>query len=311
MGRQGLQRPRYGTDEELKMTIAIRKGKYITRNLEELFEELAFIPGKKVFVKPNLCGRRPILPGENTSIEVMDALVDVLTAFGSEITIGHGALLAGAGTDVPYEVTLSDSGFDKYRQRSNVDIVNLDELERVNIEVKNMSFHIPACLAKHEAGTYLNLAKIKTHMETTLSLSLKNQMGLVSMADRVTMHRTDLERSIAFLGSIVRPDLSILEGYPAMEGNGPHHGRPRNLEYLIAGTDMVELDSLTGWLLGYKVDEISHISYAKSAGIGSLFNTVVLGGVRNLWFMDTKKQSRFIVWGSGYSSIPHTVVPGA
>jgi hypothetical protein len=51
-------------------------------NIKRIFTELNFYPGQTIFVKPNLCGRVPILAGENTSLKVMDALIDVLSDFG-------------------------------------------------------------------------------------------------------------------------------------------------------------------------------------------------------------------------------------
>ena len=112
----------------------------------------------------------------------------------------------------------------------------------------SIKFSIPKILKTVDA--YINLVKIKTHMETTVTFSLKNQMGLVSIGDRINMHRTGLERLIAHLGKSIKPTFSIVDGIIAMEGNGPHHGQSRILDLIIAGNDMVELDSVVSFNRG-------------------------------------------------------------
>jgi uncharacterized protein (DUF362 family) len=247
--------------------ISIRRGKDIRKNLEAVMAELNFKPGRKVYIKPNLCGRQPVLPGENTSVAVMDALVAILRERGCEVIIGHGALLG----DTPYEYTLKAAGFDRYASLPGVRVINLDDLDRTAVEIDDMTFHLPLPFLRQEVDAYVNLAKIKTHMEATISLSLKNQMGLCSKDDRVMMHRINLDKLIASLGAIVRPTLNILEGYPAMENNGPHHGTPVDLDLIAAGSDMVELDSFVSRLLGYRPEEIHHIRWALEKGCGTIF----------------------------------------
>lgn len=253
------------------MTVSIRKSNDIRQSLKDMFAELSFNPGSRVYIKPNLSGRDPIISGENTSTVVMDALISVLEEAGcKEIVIGHGALLGSQDHQTSFAESLRSSGFGKYEKNNGIKIVNLDHEPRTLVQIEGMMFHLPLEYLKSFDG-YINLAKIKTHMEATVSFSLKNQMGLPSPDDRMMMHRTDLERTIAKLALFCRPDLSILEGFPAMENNGPHHGTPRDLNLLIAGRDMVELDSFTSRLLGYKPEEINHIRYAHELGVGVFF----------------------------------------
>ncbi len=258
------------------MTIAIRQSNEFCVGIEELFADLTFIPGKQVFVKPNLCGREPVSPGENTSVAVMDALLEVLQNRRCSVTIGHGELLGTADNRTPFAETLHASGFDRYLNRPGVSMVNLDELPRVAVETEEMTFHLPAPLLDGSFDTYINLAKIKTHMEATVSLSLKNQMGLPAAGDRALMHKTNLERCIARLATIIKPHISILEGCPAMEGNGPHHGTPRNLNLIAAGTDMLELDSCIAGLFGFNPAAIPHFSHAVELGVGCLADASIM-----------------------------------
>ena len=258
------------------MSVAIQKGREIKTNLKKIFDELAFKPGKRVYVKPNLSGRDPVLPGENTSVEIMDALIEILNEFDCEIIIGHGALLGSDDYVTSFSDTIKWAGFEKYMRMKKVRIINLDDLERTEIRIDEMTFHLPLDFLKNEIDTYINLAKIKTHMETIVSFSLKNQMGLPSPADRVMMHKTDLEMTIAKLALHCKPDINILEGFPAMEKNGPHHGEPVDLKYLVAGDDMVELDSFMCRLLKIDPKNVPHIQNATTLGVGRMVDENVI-----------------------------------
>ena len=242
------------------VSLSVQGGTQPRQLLEQLFQELDFRPGRRVYVKPNLSGRAPVIPGENSSVAVVDGLIE-------EVVIGHGALLCTRENRVPFAESLRASGFDKYARTDGVTLLDLDDLPRTKVQVEGMTLHLPLTFLD-EVDTYINLAKIKSHMETTVSLSLKNQMGLPAPLDRARMHATDLELLIAHLGLHCRPDLNVVEGLPAMEGDGPHHGTPRDLGWIAAGTDMVEVDTLVCTLLRIPPESVRHIGHAIALGVG-------------------------------------------
>ena len=286
------------------MAIAIRKNKNIKKALTEIFAELNFQPGKIVYVKPNLCGREPVLPGENTSIEVMDALLEVLLANGSEVIIGHGELLGSVDHKTTFAETLKSSGFDKYQNRKGVKLLNLDDLPRTEIKTQGMTFHLPLDFLNNKVDTYINLAKIKMHMETAVSFSMKNQMGLASPVDRIMMHKVELEEKIAELGIHAKPTLNILEGFPAMEHNGPHHGKPRQIDLVVAGADMVELDSFVAMLLGIDFEDIKHLAIAESLSVGRRFDKNELSKYKDFVIPDFRRADKVFNFGRQMRAYP-------
>lgn len=286
------------------MAVVIRRGVDIRKNIEDIFAELYFKPGRRVYVKPNLSGRSPVIPGENTSVEVMDALIEVLHSFDSEVIIGHGALLGSFDQKKSFEETLSESGFDKYKNQQGAKVINLDDLERTTVKESEMDFHLPLKFLREEVDTYINLAKIKTHMETMVSFSLKNQMGLPASPDRVMMHKTDLEKTIAKIALYCKPDLAILEGYPAMENNGPHHGTPRDLQMVAGSRDMLELDSFVCEILGIDSGQVKHFKHAKELGIGQYFNTGEIGRHKDFLVNDYKQAKKVYKFGRRVYAYP-------
>lgn len=289
------------------MSISIKKTSEtskISSLIKESFKEINFIPRGRVYIKPNLSGREPVLPGENTSIEFMDALVDILIEYKCEIIIGHGALLGSFDHAFSFDDVIRSSGFIKYKDNPRVNLVNLDDLERTEVQLEEMTLHLPLDFLNNQVDSYINLAKIKTHMEATVSFSLKNQMGFPAPGDRVMMHKTNLEKTIAKLALHCKPAISILEGFPAMENNGPHHGTPRNLNFLAVGDDMVELDSLVSELLGYNSKEIKHIKYASELGVGKYFDMNYMGKYKDFLVNNFKKAEKVYRFGTRIFAYP-------
>ena len=141
-------------------------------------------------------------------------------------------------------------------------------------------------------------------METTVSFCLKNQMGLPTPVDRKNMHRTDLEKTIAKLALFCRPDINLLEGYPAMENNGPHHGTPRHLNIIAGGSDIVELDSFMYLLLGYDFDAVDHARIAESLGVGDRCETNIIDKFKKFKVNDFKKARNVYRFGFRFFAYP-------
>ena len=243
-------------------------GKTLEKSFDKIFKALNFVVPKKVFIKPNFSGRPPLIPGENTDPEFLKIFIKFLISEGAEeVFVGHGALLGVADKQFPFDKMIDEGGFSFLRTMPKVTLMNLDDEEKEIVNVENVNFAMPKILKNVDA--YINLAKLKAHMETAVSLSLKNQMGLVSPANRMAMHRGNLENLIACIGKLAVPTFSIVEGIIAMEGNGPHHGNSRKTNLLAAGNDMVELDSVISYLIGLDFKNVGQISRARELGVGN------------------------------------------
>lgn len=233
----------------------------------EIFRKFNYIPKGEVFIKPNFSGRPPMIPGENTDPDLLKILIEILLENGAgKVIVGHGALLGTQDKIFPFEKIIKNGGFSFLYNLKGVELLNLDKEKKELVESEGLSFLLPKRLKNF--NSYINFAKLKTHMETMVTLSLKNQMGLVSIADRVQMHRTNLEECIAHLGKLIKPTLNIIDGIISMEGNGPHHGRSKKSDLLFAGDDMVELDATVSHLIGVSFEKVYHIYLANKIGAG-------------------------------------------
>jgi hypothetical protein len=127
---------------------------------------------------------------------------------------------------------------------------------------------LPKLLRSHE---YVNVAKMKTHVQTGVTLGMKNQKGLLTAADKRRFHRLGLNDCIRALAQLARPALTIVDAIVALEGNGPwRYGSPVAMNLLVAGTDLIEVDNVCRQLMGFGPLHAPHIptlSRVETAGL--------------------------------------------
>ncbi|MFA5065879.1 MAG: DUF362 domain-containing protein [Dehalococcoidia bacterium] len=120
-----------------------------------------------------------------------------------------------------------------------------------------------------KADVLINMPIAKHHSASRLTLGMKNLMGVVNMAQ---LFHLNLGQRIADLASRVRPTLTIIDAIRILTANGPTGGDlndVRKLDTVIAGTDMVAVDSYATSLFGLRPDDIPHIKIATEMGLGS------------------------------------------
>jgi len=92
----------------------------------------------------------------------------------------------------------------------------------------------------------------------------------ISGSDKVKLHQGYLNLHL-FLYQLVRlipPHLCILDGYTAMEGNGPVSGDRVDWHIAIAGTDGVAVDTVAAYLMGFDPQSIGYLYFCSQDGLG-------------------------------------------
>ncbi len=120
-----------------------------------------------------------------------------------------------------------------------------------------------------KADVLINMPIAKQHGSSLLTLGMKNLMGTVQAAQ---LFHLNLNQRIADLASRVRPTLTILDAIRILTANGPTGGDlgdVKKLDTVIAGVDIVAVDSYATSLFGLRPDDIPHIKIAAEMGLGS------------------------------------------
>jgi uncharacterized protein (DUF362 family) len=227
-------------------------------------------PGvKKVLIKPNLMMGAHWTTGITVNPYIVELLIKGLKKEGIEVIVGEGA-----GWGCPSGDAFSATGFTGLCRRLEVPLVDFKrgETEQIPVPDGEILKYVLVDRAVRECDFIINVAKMKTHCETLVSLSLKNMKGLIAEdRERLRFHLLDVNRCIVDLNKTVRADFSIIEGIVALEGIGPLlPGRPKPLGVLASGKDPVAIDSVCARIMGLDPAEIRHIRYAYEAGLGRI-----------------------------------------
>jgi uncharacterized protein (DUF362 family) len=70
------------------------------------------------------------------------------------------------------------------------------------------------------------------------------------------------------LAQEIWPDLGIIDGFEAMEGNGPVGGTPVDAKVALASLDPLALDTLTTRIMGFDASKIMYLTAMAEAGMG-------------------------------------------
>lgn len=96
---------------------------------------------------------------------------------------------------------------------------------------------------------YINMPKMKTHVQTSVTLGIKNSHGLVPEIERGMFHHR-ISQKVVDITKVWVPDLTIIDGYDALEGIGPWPGELVPLRALVLSNDVVLADLVASQLMG-------------------------------------------------------------
>jgi uncharacterized protein (DUF362 family) len=213
--------------------------------LETLLEPLggisAFVkPGDRVLLKPNLLtGARP---GKEctTRWELVYCVAQMVQDAGGKPFLGDSPAFGSAKG-----VALAN-GYDPILTDLNLPIVDFQG-QRYQTASKTLN-HLLLSKEAMEADVVINLPKLKSHVQLTLTMGVKNLFGCVPGKMKAWWHMEagkDSRRFGEMLAETARaiaPNLTILDGIVGHEGNGPSGGEPRLLGMLAASSDVFALD---------------------------------------------------------------------
>ena len=119
-----------------------------------------------------------------------------------------------------------------------------------------------------EADAIINLPVMKTHDQVELTLGMKNLKGLLDDTTKKLMHRRGVVLGVVEAAAFFHPCLTIVDGIYCQEGVGPVYGDPVEMDLVIAGRDMVAVDTTAGLIMGYRPEEVPITREAAARRVG-------------------------------------------
>jgi uncharacterized protein (DUF362 family) len=124
-----------------------------------------------------------------------------------------------------------------------------------------------------EADVVINLPKVKSHVQLTLTMGVKNLFGCVPGKMKAWWHMEAGKDEARFGQMLVEtartisPNLTILDGIIGHEGSGPSNGEPRELGILAASANVFALDRSIVDLLQVAPERVLTIAAARKLGL--------------------------------------------
>ena len=241
--------------------------------LEQVLEPLggmaAFVkPGDRVLLKPNLLtGARPTKEC-TTRPEIIRVVAEAVMAVGGKPFVGDSPAFGSA------KGVAKANGLAAIAEELNLPIV---EFKGKRYEAIGDSFdHLRLCKEAMEADVVINLPKVKSHCQITLTMGVKNLFGCVPGKMKAWWHM-EAGKDQARFGTMlvetaraIAPNLTIIDGIIGHEGMGPSAGEPRDLGVLGASADVFALDLSVATLLGVDPQSVPTIPAAETLGLAPL-----------------------------------------
>ncbi|MCD6221779.1 DUF362 domain-containing protein [bacterium] len=218
--------------------------------------------GSKVVIKPNIAWNRKPEQAANTNPYVVSALVKLCKRAGASevVVIDH--------TCNPWKVTYKISGIAEAVERAGGIMRPPTRYRKVSISGTKVLKQAEVLEEVLDADVVIDVPVVKVHgSRAKITISMKNLMGVVK--DRGYFHRTDLNRCIAEISYFIKPTLTVVDATRILLTRGPQGpGKVKNTGIVVAGTDMVALDSFGAKLLGLNPENVPHLIIGKQLGLG-------------------------------------------
>jgi uncharacterized protein (DUF362 family) len=222
--------------------------------------------GDIVVVKPNIGWNRAPQFAANTDPFVVGAVVRMCFDAGA----GRVKVL-----DNPCDNAIScyaASGIMAEARKNGAEVIYMEDRKFIETDIRgNMLKKWPIYKDVLEADKIINVPVAKVHSLSKLTLSMKNMMGVMG-GRRGKLHR-NIDENLVDMARFMRPVLTILDAVRILAANGPTGGSLKDvkkLDMLIAGTDMVAIDSYGTTLFGMKGIDLGCVKLASAAGIGRM-----------------------------------------
>jgi uncharacterized protein (DUF362 family) len=222
-------------------------------------------PGDRVLLKPNLLtGARPTKEC-TTRPELVYCVAEMVQSVGGKPFLSDSPAFGSA------KGVAKANGYLPYLDELGVPVV---ELTGKRYQTVGEDFnHLLLSKEAMEADVIINLPKVKSHMQLTLTLGVKNLFGCVPGKMKAWWHMEAGKDSKRFGNMLVEtaraiaPNLTIMDGIIGHEGNGPSGGEPRSLGILGASTDVFALDRAIVDLLNVDPEAVPTVAASQRLGL--------------------------------------------
>lgn len=257
------------------------------RALQPFSREIAqAIGNKRVILKPNL------VASSNQLAATHKDTIEGILEFLKSINKLDDVMITESPADAPAMFGFDNYGYVPVAAKYNAKLFDLNEGPNQTIWLLNeLNVQPISCrmssLMMDRNNFVISVARMKTHDRIVCTLSFKNVAVGSAIIDpgfgfgrtRVAGTRNDkafthgngfraINYNLFNIAYRIRPDLSVIDGYDGMEGNGPTNGTAVDHRVCVAGLDWVATDRIGVELMGVDPANLGYLNFAANAGMG-------------------------------------------
>ncbi|MFC1607677.1 DUF362 domain-containing protein [Candidatus Latescibacterota bacterium] len=247
------------------------------------------IGDRQVIIKANAGLAKPEFAMYSTHADHLRGILDFLKPiYDRQIIITEGT----AGTKVSAFIGFENYGLLPLEKEYNVKLVDAN-LTPYTLQWIRAAKHHPQAINIIDMFTdpdvfLISAAKMKTHNAVVGTYSLKNvvmgapvshwnKKGSAQVNEKSKMHGgpgssggRELSYNMFLVAKMgVQPDLSVIDGVDAIEGNGPWGGEIVEHGVVVTSTDFVAADRLCTDLMGIDPKYMKYLEWCSEAGMGN------------------------------------------
>jgi len=215
---------------------------------------------RRIVIKPNFTF--PIYrKGVMTNPALLEELVRYLKNYTNHIVVCESD--SGGYNRFSMNHVFEKIGIFELSRKYDFRVMNLSEQPSKNITVplkyKTINLPLPAVLLD-ETDLFITMPVPKIHMNTTVSLSLKNQWGVIQdPALRLRLHPYFADVIYAINKALPKA-ISIVDGRFGLTRSGPMEGDVLDLNWLLMSDDLFFADFIVTYLMGMDYKKIGYLN---------------------------------------------------
>jgi len=236
--------------------------------------------GDRVLVKPNFLISSKVEKAVCTHPAVIRAVAEAaLDAGAASVMVGDSPAV-GSGRSVAKKLGLLQPLVEL-----GVEVVDLKDPVVAEARDPDMFRRFEISRTVLDADRVINLAKLKTHGQMSMTLALKNTFGVVVGTRKSAWHMEagrDAElfaRMLVELHRRVAPALNLVDAVVGMEGNGPSAGKPRDAGLLVASGDAALTDQYLCEVVRFPPEALPvlQVAWEAASGPADLTGPILVG----------------------------------
>ncbi|SMG51220.1 Uncharacterized conserved protein, DUF362 family [Dethiosulfovibrio salsuginis] len=251
-----------------KCTSYDKAGQAVIAAVKDLGGMERFIsPGDSVLIKPNMLGAYNPDRHVTTHPSVVKAVAEMVLDCRGKPIIGDSP-----GLD-PFPLVSRKTGIGEVGKALGVPVLPLIDSIPIRTKKGGKFRKIELSRLAVESDKIINIPKMKTHCQMTLTLGVKNLFGTVVAQRKAEWHyKVGLNRDV-FASLLIeiwdhlRPCLTVMDGVWGMEGRGPSNGVGRLFGVISTSDDSLAMDQVLSPLMGVKEGDFPLLRAARSYGM--------------------------------------------